>query len=149
MNTFLVMDKLKRFLERFKKLQIDSIMKNILDRREIQMLILEYNKQQLREGKDIEGRSLSSINPYEESYADLQNSTTVDLNVTGKFYDTFDVRVYDNGFEIIADTDLYGVDFRKVYGNILGLDDRNLNKLEDILKPHVIEEIRKYLKDDI
>jgi hypothetical protein len=138
------LEALQLLIKKLQGLDIDVMMFEILQRPSVQEHILELNRAQLRDGVNAFGTKLSSINPYEEAYAKI-NGTTVDLNVTGGFYRTFEIDNQIGGFDIVSNTALYGY-LKNAYGeSILGLTQPSLKELQKYLTPLILE----YIKDAI
>jgi len=148
------LDKIFNLIDNFKKAisdsGIDAMMTDILSRPEVRDYIVSLNHLQLKQGTDSEGTELSRYRPYSQSYARYKGSNTVDLYVTGKFYDTFRLNVINDGFEIVADTKIYGKDFKDIYGkNIIGLSVESLEDLRNYLKPIIFSYIKQKITNDL
>ena len=141
------MERLRELLRKIQELDVDVMMFEIMSDTTLQRTILDYNLEQLKDGRDALGVPLSNYRPYSPSYANFKGSQTVDFFLTGSFYDTFRFVNRLGGFDIEADTMIYKVDFNKVYGgSILGLDRENMTKLQELLLPYIDEYLKQYLK---
>lgn len=140
------MEKLRELLRKIQELDVDKMMFDIMSNTAIQREVIDFNLAQLRDGRDALGVPLSSYRPYSEDYAEFKGSQTVDLNLTGGFYDSFRFVNRLGGFDIEADTMIYKVDFNKIYGNsLLGLDRNNMDSLQKMLMPHIDKYLKQYL----
>lgn len=142
-------EKINRLIDNTLGLDIDDVMFEALQDRELQESLIELNKQNLRLGFDAEGRQLNEENPYSERYEEIKGSDTVDLNDSGRFYGTFGIRVSRGGFEITGDTDLYGPDFTDRYGKILGFDGKRLEPVRELILPYLIKYINQKINEGI
>jgi hypothetical protein len=119
----------------------------------VQDFIINLNTEsQLRFGKLGNGGDMPQAGPgylaAKRSLIGTQNAPTelTNLFLTGAFYDTFDIIVSQTGFTIIANTALYGRDFKDIYGfDILGLNDESLQKLINFIEPMFVKEVKRRL----
>jgi len=112
----------------------------------IQDFIIDLQKEQLRFGKLGNGGEFPLGGPaYIDSVrrirgAQQKPTDKVNLLNTGAFYDTIDIQIGTSFFTLIANTTIYGDDFKSIYGfDILGFNDENLQKLIDFVRPIFIE----------
>ena len=135
------------------KLRRGQILRSILKDELTQDFIIDLQQKQLRSGKDGRGELITPeyISP---DYARAKQfipgriapEGTPDLFLTGNFFDTIDVIIGQTFVEIIANTTIYGRDFKDIYGfDILGLNDESLQKLINFIKPEFIEEVKRRL----
>lgn len=133
------------------KLQRNEILRDILTDTLTQDFIIDLQQKQLRSGKDGRGEL---ITPEYRSpdYARAKQSTpgriapegTPDLFVTGNFFDTIDLVIGQTFVELIANTTIYGKDFKDIYGfDILGLNEESLQKLINFIRPEFIRETKR------
>ena len=133
--------------KKFKELTSDFILFNVIKISKVQEKIIELNHRQLKNGVNSENIALSTFKPYSQSYAQFKGSNTVDLFYSGDFYNSFYVDNKLGGFEIKANTTLYGYDFKDVYGDkILGLTDESKKELEDFIKPYIKQFVNEYIQ---
>jgi len=133
--------------KKFKELTPDFILFNVVKIQKVQEKIIELNHKQLLNGINSDNISLSSIKSYSQSYAEIKGSNTVNLFQSGDFYDTFYVDNKIGGFEIKANTTLYGYDFKDVYGDkIIGLTEESKEELADYIKPYIKQFVYEYLQ---
>jgi len=147
--------KVRRLLNLISSLDLDNIVYNITLRSETRQLIIELNtREQLFEGINSDGEDLESIGG---SYApftiaikqsDGLPSDRVTLFQSGDFYDTFEIKPYRGGFDIIADTDKDDGDLRFRWGNeIIGLTEESKQDLANYYRNEIIKEIRKKIRN--
>ncbi len=140
------MEALELMLKKFiRSANVDKIMSEVLRDERLKDYIIELNQSQLYEsGTDSNGQSLGQYQPYtvEIKRKKGQRTDHITLKDTGRFYNSFRIRVKSDGFEIHV-KDLPGKDsliYR--YGiDILGLDTMSLHQIQDIF----IREIKKAL----
>jgi hypothetical protein len=133
--------------KKIKELTSEFILFNVVKNKKVQEKIIELNRKQLLQGINSENITLASIKPYSESYAQFKGSNVVNLFESGDFYNSFYVVNKIGGFEIKANTTLYGYDFKDVYGDkILGLTDDSKKELEDFIKPYIKQFVYEYLQ---
>ncbi len=141
------LDDLINGLKEFRQaLDINDILFKVWQDPVIQDYIIELNtNQQLRLGQKSNNQSMPDYASLD--YLGAKRSAGLrkiageetDLFVSGNFYATWNVIPLRDGFEIEADTDIYGKDFIRIYGlDILGLNDKNMAKLVDRLKDEII-----------
>jgi len=131
----------EKFTDYMKVFDIDynKIIFEILSMPNVQQEIIEYNQEQLSTGRDGNDEKIITISAEEQNQGEVYSLFTikersskglqtrnVDLFDTGQFYNTFQVKVTKNSFEIIAN-------YNKPDGNILdNFDDKfEFNKLTD------------------
>lgn len=131
----------------------NQILSNIWRDPFVKDFIIDLNtNQQLKIGKLGNGGDMPEAGPgylaAKRSIIGTQNAPTdrTNLFLSGAFYETFDVIVSQTGFTIIANTALYGRDFKDIYGfDILGLNDESLQKLIDFIEPIFVREVKELL----
>ena len=75
-----------------------------------------------------------------------KGSDRIDLHDTGEFWESFFVKVDNNGIDIEADTIKDGEDLRDSWGeNIIGLTEKSLEIVRDKILQNYQEELRKEL----
>lgn len=134
------------------KLSEQQAFKNVTGNKSVQYEALRLNRQvQLYEqGVGVDGKTLRSIYarngavyaPNTEFYKREKGQpyNRVTLRDTGKFYNTFNVRVVANGDMFIdADTLKDGKDLQDQFGQVLGLDEESKDVIRQMAKPIVIQ----------
>ena len=150
------MSGLNTFLNNASKIRAQEILVDVLRREDVRALVADLNTfgQLFEEGIDSEGRKLSEINkPYAPLTVEKKNreglpSDRVTLFDTGRFYQSFDVRILDDGsIEIEATTQVEPThDLEDSYGeNIIGLTEDSIEKLIDYITPFFIEAFQAFL----
>lgn len=147
--------------KKYFEIDIPEIIVEILNEKEVKQDIIDYNqKEQLSEGIDSLGQRIETISsnefptgyPYgrqsveERGKAGLQVEN-VDLNFSGAFWSTFDVKVTKEETEVLADWTMYGQDIRWNFDSrydFLGLTD---NSLENFVWLSVYGKLEKRLLD--
>ena len=138
------------FLKNAENVKAQSILVDVLRREDVRALIAELNTfgQLFEDGIDSKGRKLSDIRqPYVESTIQRKRRQglpvdRVTLFETGKFYESWNVTILENGdIEIEANTEVApNYDLQKDYGkNILGLTEESISKISEFISPLFIE----------
>jgi len=130
------------------KININEVLSTIWKDPFVQDFIINLNtKEQLFFGDLGNGGKMPQGSP---SYISAKGSRgapdgeSTNLFLTGEFYSTFDIQVTQTGFVIIANTSIYGKDFKDLYGfDILGLNEENLQKLIEFIRTDYKEELSK------
>lgn len=115
-----------------------------------QFYVLELNRrrQLFFQGINAEGKLLSSIGGEYKPFTLLKKAGTrpvnsarlINLFDTGDFYNTFNIKLEQDGFLIIADTMKEGQDLQDRWGNeLLGLTDESKGLAAEQIAPDVIE----------
>lgn len=146
-------ERLRQIAQNAVRLDINEILSDIWRDTFVQDFILEELNQndQLRKGLKANGKEVGFYR--NDGYADFKQAIgskaptgTVDLVVTGDFYSTFAVDITPKGFQITANTGIYEFDFAQKYGEeILGLSEESIQKLQEFVKPMIIEKVREHL----
>lgn len=139
-------------------IDVQNIVVNLFFNDEIRKYTLDLNKldQLFLRGEDSKGEAIGEYSGYTENiykgflstYEGFSKAKTAGENYTlydtGKFYKSFDVIVYKDGFSIEADTIKDdGTDLARKFGNaILGLDNESKGKLIEKILPEILKEIR-------
>ena len=142
---------------RIAKLNRNEILSEIWRMPEVQDFIINLNtEKQLRIGDLANGQKTPELDPnYLESKRaiygrDVNPTPFTNFRLTGEFYETFDIKVLDNGFLIIANTTIYGRDFIKDYGfDILGLTDESIDELISYIRPIWIQKIEERILKNV
>ena len=129
----------------------DLIVNRILSRPDIQEFIINFNQLQLgQQGINSLGVTLESIGggystfTIGEKQAKGQRTDIVTLLDTGEFYESMRVELSPDYFQIEADTMKDGVNLEDRWSaDILGLTDKNLQTLIDVLRNEITEVIRQ------
>ena len=150
---FLFMVGLIETAKRLANLQADDVFIFVFSRQEVLDFAETLNRNQLRSGFDSDGVSLKSIRDYSPSYRAFKTrrgtpKDVVDLNLTGKFYDSIQAKYESGNLILQGDPIKDGQDLRKRWGDkIIGLTDENIEILRDFISKIVIPEFfRAYLK---
>ena len=135
--------KIRFILKEFRKIAKDptklytEVWKDAL----VQDYIVYLNTEnQLKQGKRQDGQpmreyaSLSYLNAKRAAGLRSIPGEETDLFVSGRFYDTFEVKVLKDGFKVLANTDIYGWDFEETYGLVRGLSPENTALLREFIK---------------
>ena len=142
---------LKKLCDNVKNLTSDKILIQIYADKKVQNFIVDLNRidQLFETGTDANDNFLGY---YSEATELLfggrdRNKTTADhitLKDTGAFYKSFFVRIYKDGFTIVANSMKDETDLTEVYGkDIIGLNEENLQQLIEKVKVKLIAEIRR------
>lgn len=149
---FLFMEELIEILEFFVKLDANELLFEIYQQDSFQKFVIDLNTEdQLRLGLDAEGNLLRD---YISIGYSLEKDKIpgrkapfgiVDLFVSGRMYRTWRVNPLKDGFELIADTDLYGPDFNETLGEggVIGIMDENIEKLVSLLEESLLDRLNK------
>jgi hypothetical protein len=138
------------FLDNAAQVTAQKILVDVLRREDVRALIAELNTfgQLFEDGIDSEGRKLSDIRqPYADTTKQKKRreglpTDRVTLFDTGKFYQSWQVRILENGdIELEATTEIASnYDLQKDYGkNILGLTEESLSKVGEFITPLFVE----------
>ena len=133
-----------------------SLLDEVFSQSDVQDEMIQFNQDQLQEGKDALGQTISTIggSPYRPytiiiKRAKNQPTNKVTLFDTGEFYETFKVRFVKDGYEIIADFQKPDGDIRDNFSSqydFLGLDDESLTELVmEVIYPRLARLIKTKL----
>lgn len=135
-----------------KKIDQNSITKEVFDLRDVQDSIIERNQDQMYDlGISSKGKSLGEYAPKTIEYKKKkgQRYDHVTLKDTGEFYSSFKILSSETNFTIIAYTIKQSwdeaIDLNAYYPNILGLTDENIAKIQEKILPI----LRKKVKETI
>ena len=140
-----------KLCDNVKNLKSEKILIQILVDKKVQNFIIDLNRidQLFNDGTDANGEFLG----YYSEATELinrglgNNKTTADhitLKDTGDFYKSFFVRIYKNGFTIIANSIKDKTDLTEVYGkDIIGLSENSKYELYKEIKPSIINFVKK------
>lgn len=147
--------------ERVKKLDSANILVEVVrSEDDVQRFILELNKfdQIFSESINIEGDKLGTYSRYTENlnartsftYNGMTRRKTRGDNYflfdSGRFFDSFRVKVNKDGFSIQANEIAEdGTNIILAFGDVIGLTDESKEKLSEYLKPYIIEVVRRTL----
>jgi hypothetical protein len=139
----------------------NAIFTKTISKSEVKRLVLQLNRveQLFRKGIDADGkvfgRYAASTEERNErrsfNYGGFnqikQEGKPIILYDSGDFYKSFNVRIYNDGFTIIANDEKdNGILLAEVYGKkILGLTTTSKNELSKFIKPIIIQEVRKQI----
>lgn len=143
-------DSMIRLGQNAQKVNTNEVLQSIWLDTFVQDFIINLNtRYQLFEGDLANGAKMPEGNP---SYIAAKGSRgapdgkSTNLFLTGDFFDTFDIQVLPNGFVIVANTAIYGRDFKDIYGfDILGLNEENLQKLIEFIREDYKKELARRL----
>lgn len=145
-------DRIIKLGQNAQKVNTNEILKTIWSEPFVQDFIIDLNtKQQLFLGDLGNGGKMPEGSPsYIASKGNkaAPDGVSTNLFLSGEFYSTFDINILPSGFVIIANTAIYGKDFKDLYGfDILGLNEENLQKLIDFIREDYQAELAKRLLD--
>jgi hypothetical protein len=128
----------------------DNLWFNAVDNRVIEFIIdLNTNDQLFEDGIDSLGRQLGDYAPFtvESKKGKGDRYDHITLKDTGKFYDSWTVRVDKRGLELDADDfSHYDEPLFSIYGeDVLGLTDENKDKITAIIRENYINYVRQQL----
>lgn len=143
---------IKELENRIKELALAKIAKEAFEDKSLQAQIIDLNTQsQMYElGVDAKNQSLGEYAPITiEFYKPLAASEGRDgrtdhvtLKDTGAFYDSFEVKVEDDGAQINADTRKGATDLLTIYPHIVGLTDESINEIIPEVRELFIQAVR-------
>lgn len=133
-----------------------SLLDEVFKQSDVKKTMIEFNQDQLQEGKDALGQIITTIggSPYRLYTIHIkkkkgQPTNKVTLYDTGEFYKTFKVKINSNSYEIIADFDKQDGSILDNFSSkfdFLGLDDESLNELAfEVIYPKLSAILRKKL----
>jgi hypothetical protein len=138
--------------KRMARLDADDVFVFVFSRNEVLTFVEQLNKAQLRSGFDSEGTSLKSISDYSPTYRALKtrrgvSKDVVDLNFTGKFYDTIQAKYESGNLIIQGDTIKDGQDLQNRWGNkLIGISAENIETLREYIIRFVVPQFfNRYL----
>jgi hypothetical protein len=138
--------------KRMARLDADDVFVFVFSRNEVLTFVEQLNKAQLRSGFDSEGTSLKSISDYSPTYRALKtrrgvSKDVVDLNFTGKFYDTIQAKYESGNLIIQGDTIKDGQDLQNRWGNkLIGISAENVETLREYIIRFVVPQFfNRYL----
>ena len=154
--------RLRKLAENATNLNQKILLRIVFNETEVQDLILDLNRieQLFKKGIDAEGDIIGLYSPVTEELTKGQSfgyggggskskraGQPIFLLDTKEFYQSFKVKVLDDGFVIQADAlKDDGTDLTEQYGKqILGLTDKSRNEIIKEILPMVIQETRKAL----
>lgn len=122
------------------------ILEEALEDPYVQAQIIELNQSQLYD-KGIEADG-SPTGEYSKKSIEVYGKSPghITLKDTGATYDTMRVLSSGDGFVIVADMDLHGVDLNVIYPNALGLTPESLEELLPLIRDTMIRIIKDKLK---
>lgn len=140
-----------KLCDNVKNLKSEKILIQILVDKNVQNFIIDLNRieQLFNDGTDANGEFLG----YYSEATELinrglgNNKTTADhitLKDTGDFYKSFFVRIYVDGFTIVANSVKDETDLTEVYGkDIIGLSENSKYELYKEIKPNILQFVKK------
>lgn len=152
----IALGRLDDMIENALNLETDKAINHSVSKPPRQFFILELNRrrQLFFQGRDAEGKLLSSIggkySPFtlaeKEGNRPVNSPSLIDLFDTGAFYDSFKIVVQNDGFVIEANTIKGGDDLQDRWGSeLLGLTDDSIDFLRPTIAPDVVEYTREEL----
>ena len=147
---------LKNILHRAKTIDFTSIYVKVLKNGDVQQFIIDLNAidQLFERGLDSDGELTGTYSEASELFSKSLNlpkekkeGDPYNFFVTGKFLESFAVKVFDNGDFIISADALKeeGDDLIDKFGPLLGLTDESKGKLIRELLPRIIKEARAFI----
>jgi len=132
-----------------KELDVNALLRKIVQKPEIKAFILRLNRQQLyNKGEDSKGESLGEYSPFtiEEKRSKGQPFDRITLFDSGEFYNSFYIKVSGNEIEILSDPIKDdGTNLLREFGeDILGLTEEDQDKLSEMIEPMLAAEILKF-----
>lgn len=152
---------LKKLCSNVKNLKSEKLLIGIIADNQIQHYILDLNRfdQLFKEGINANGEYLGNYSYFTDSvrrgesfsYGGLSSKKTINDHITlydtGKFYKSMFVRLYKDGFTIVANTitdDGTDLASEERYGaDIIGLSDESIEKLFKKITPILVKNIRE------
>jgi hypothetical protein len=142
---------LKKLCDNVKNLTSDKILIQIYVDKKVQNFIVDLNRidQLFETGTDANGNFLGYYSEATELVfgGSERNKTTADhitLKDIGLFYKSFFVRIYKDGFTIVANSIKDETDLTEVYGkNIIGLSEKSKHELYQEIKPSIVKFINQ------
>jgi hypothetical protein len=146
---------LRNRLDKFKQLDADKMAYQLTRTGNFQDLVVELNtKDQLyNKGEDSKGESLSDIGgDYSPITIEIskrkgrpkKSASSINLNDSGDFYNSFRVTPFIGGFDIDADPIKDDTNLFSEWGvDIVGLNEQNLDKIRQEYAKYFQEEISK------
>ena len=138
---------LKKLCDNVKNLTSDKILIQVYADKKVQNFIVDLNRidQLFETGTDSNDNFLGYYSEATELIfgGSERNKTTADhitLKDTGAFYKSFFVRIYKDGFTIVANSIKDETDLTEVYGkDIIGLSEKSIHELYKEIKPSIIK----------
>ena len=137
---------------RMARLDANDVFVFVFSREEVLTFVEQLNKAQLRSGFDSEGTSLKSISDYSPKYRALKtrrgvSKDVVDLNFTGKFYETIQAKYESGNLIIQGDTIKGGQDLQNRWGDkLIGISAENVETLREYIIRFVVPQFfNRYL----
>lgn len=135
---------------------IVKLMDDVIRNSRVQDEIINFNHEQLQGGEDALGQTIFTIggNPYRPFTVKIkrakgQPTNRVTLYDTGEFYDTFEVKILKDGYEITANFKKGSDDIRDNFSSqfdFLGLTDESLTEfVNEIFLPRFAKTLRSKL----
>ena len=146
------LDEVKKLLD----FNIIDLLDKVFLESEVQKTMIEFNQDQLQDGKDALGQTISTIggSPYRPYTVTVkrkkgQPTNKVTLKDTGEFYKTFKIVIHQNYYEITANFEIHETsildNFTSNY-DFLGLDQESLYELAyEIVLPRLGILLRKQI----
>lgn len=135
-----------RVCNNVKKLNQDKILKEIFEDKDLQLDIINLNKDQMYEqGVDSKGVTLGEYHPrtVEEKIKKGQRHDHITLKDTGEFYDSIKIKNEKERIVITGDMEKPDTDLEIIYPNALGLTDENLKAVQGLVTPIFQAKVRQ------
>ena len=153
---FTMFERFKEIQKKARRLKMNQLIKATLSDKDEQAEIVRMNTmdQLYEEGIDSMGRplgnySLATIHGtknFEGKIAKGQRYDHITLNDTGKFYDSFRVKLFNDALVIVANTSKPDSDLAQDFGkDILGLTKENLGYVIEDAKKNIPSQVREKL----
>jgi hypothetical protein len=153
---------IKKFSDYKKYLEIDynKMVQEVISIPEVKKTIIDLNqKEQLQEGIDAKGQIIETISSKEQNsgypYARMTvgirggaglQVNKVDMKFTGSFYNTFEVEVRQNEFEVLADIQKGSRSIMDNFESKYDFFGLTKNSLENLAEWLLLTHIKNYIK---
>lgn len=145
------MNVFQQLISRINRLNVDSIVKPSIDKETLDF-VEELNKEQLQNSINVEGDSLGEYHQNTVNFYNNFRTTKVSLGEdvklydTGKLYESITAELTKEGIKVHAKYDQTVLDkLEDVYDKFIGLTDENKEYVANMMKPKVIDELKKKL----
>lgn len=131
-------ENIKRLCRNANELDQNEIVKEIFDDRDLQLDIVNLNKEQMyEEGIDSKGQQLGEYSIITKKIKEQKGQRTdhITLKDTGAFYDSIKIRSEKSEVIISADMKKPDTDLEKIYPFALGLTNENIQAIQGLALP--------------
>lgn len=113
--------------------------------------IIKWNHDQLQQGENAAGVELYTIGgTYSPAYlaqkirkGKAKNAYTINLDLTGQFYQSFTVRAMSDHFSITANDKIHGDSLYIRWKDVTGLNEQHLNELSKLVRDGIAEVLKR------